>query len=56
MKTRKEKNKKGNELKSQDGVYQRSISQHKVKYRHQNHWLEEDDGDYLFPKYKDEEE
>lgn len=28
----------------------------KVKYKHKNHWLAEEDDDYTPPKYKDEEE
>jgi hypothetical protein len=60
MKTRKEKNKKGNESRSHDDVnqsmHQKNKTQHKIKYRHQNHWLEEIDDDYQLPKYEDEDE
>lgn len=27
----------------------------KIKYRHKNHWLEDED-DYVLPSYRDEEE
>lgn len=40
----------------EDGIYRSGKNKvNKEKYKHKNHWLEEDD-DTEMPKYKDEEE
>lgn len=40
-----------------DTIYHGKNVVHKEKYKHKNHWLEEqDDDDYELPNYKDEEE
>lgn len=59
MKTRKSNKKEIDARSNEDerqSKHQRKKIQRKVKYRHQNHWLQEEDVDYHFPKYKDEEE
>ena len=58
MKPRKENkwdsNKKGRGNMSDENPLKRR-KKNKTKYRHKNHWLEEDDS-YEFPNYKIEEE
>lgn len=58
MKSRKS-NKKENDFNTHEdegrSKQQRKKNRQKVKYRHQNHWLKEDDN-YQFPKEIDNEE
>jgi len=59
MKTKKTIDKKSNESQADDSrhaIKQRKLRQEKIKYRHKNAWLEDEDDDYTLPKYRDEEE
>jgi hypothetical protein len=41
---------------SHPGNGKRKISVEKVKYRHKNYWLQEDDVDFELTKYQEDEE